>query len=112
MRGHGYFRKEDRMNRFITCWSTGENTGRGTLMRHLADHLTDQKSSVLLMNVGFPCDPQDNDHSQDPSDWVPRFKTLSPKLLRNFLAGPPGAYARLSLPTLPERSISKDLLPL
>jgi pilus assembly protein CpaF len=43
---------------------------------------------------------------------VAKFKTLSPLMLRNFLAGPGDAYSGFLLPVLPEAALLNDLLAL
>src|SRR5437667_5778826 len=88
----------------VSFWSDKPGAGRHTLARELAKYWTDQRRNVLLVQTETP------PFQQDPSIWVPRFRSLSPTLLRNFLAGSFGSCGRLNLNQLPEAGLLKDLV--
>src|SRR5437660_6887474 len=90
--------------RLISFWSDGPGAGRRTLARELALYWTDQSLDVLLIQVG------DTPPHQNPADWVPRFRSLSPIMLRNFLVGPREAYGNIVFQELPESALLKELL--
>ncbi len=91
-------------NKLISFWSDKPGVGRRTIASALAQCWTDQGRDVLLIQT-------DNGSShQDPASWVPRFRSLSPVLLRNFFAGPGGSSGRLYIQSLPEAALFKDVL--
>lgn len=92
--------------RIITFRSSEQEFNPAHLAGDLASHWTEEGRSVLLLTKG-PLN-----WGGDPVSWVPRFKDLSPVLLRNYLADPAGTYAKVSLPQLPTEPLWKDLIAL
>ncbi len=109
--------------KLISFWSGMAGVGRRTLAKSLAQCWADQGRDVLLLSVtpaeaGVQQNPIDSGFrrndvcSPDPADWVPRFRSLSPFMLRNFLADPGGTYGSLNFPNPPEAVVWKETLDL
>jgi len=102
----------------ISFWSDGPGSGRRTLAHALAQHWTEQGQEVLVIEAGEVVPPPSRGtlpgrpaySSHDPASWVPRFRSLAPVMLRNFLSGSRGSHACLRLPRLPESALLKELL--
>ena len=92
--------------KLISFWSGAPCAGRQTLAKSLAQCWADEGRDVLLIQMG------EGSTLQDPTDWVPRFWSLSPVLLRNFLAGPRGSYGCLSFLKTPDAVLWKEVLDL
>jgi len=94
--------------KLISFWSGESGTGGRTLARALAQYWAEQGMDVLLIDnvadhpVTFP----------EPASWIPRFRSLSPVMLRNYLAGPCGTFPNLNLGRLPVLILLKELLEL
>jgi pilus assembly protein CpaF len=92
--------------KIITFRSSESSGGPCLLPDELACAWAEEGQTVIFFKEGEP------NLSEDPASWVPRFKNLSPLLLRNYLADAQGAYARLTFPRLPPEPLLKDLLTL
>ncbi len=92
--------------KLISFWSDRPGAGKRTLARELAQYWTDQGRHVLLVQT------EDAPTQQDPADWVTRFRSLSPILLQNFLAGQRGLYSHVAFQALPEPVLLKEVLDL
>jgi len=94
------------VRKVISLWSDKPAVGRKTLARSLAQYWREQGQEILLVQAG------QSPYHQDPAGWVPRFRSLSPVLLRNFLAGPQGSYGCLNLAAFPDAVLMKELMTL
>jgi pilus assembly protein CpaF len=93
------------MNKIITFWSSEPGVGRRTLAKELALEWVREEKDVLVLEEGEP------NLSEAPERWVPRFRKLSPMILRNYLADPDGdSYASLTLRGWPPNEILESLL--
>src|SRR5579872_2843393 len=93
----------------VSFWSNYRGAGRRTVARALAQHWTEYGQNTLIIDVQGDVIPIT---SPDPSVWVPRFRSLAPAMLCNFLSDFPGAPACLKLSQLPECVLLKELLDL
>ena len=91
-------------HKLISFWAAEPGAGRRTLARALAEVWAEQGKDALLIQV------ENLPYTQDPAEWVPRFGSLSPLLLRNFLAGVQRSHGCLNLRQFPEPALLKDLL--
>lgn len=97
------------MNKWIALWGCEPGAGRRTLARGLSRLWAEEGKSTLLFTIG-----PDSDIPSSPNlcDWIERFKSLSPLLLRNYLSRDPGSCARLHLREMPAADVLQALSPL
>jgi pilus assembly protein CpaF len=93
----------------ISFWSDGPGARRRTVARALAQHWAERGQEVLVIEVVAAAEQGD---VHDPAIWVPRFRSLAPVMLRNFLSASRGSYACLKLQRLPESALLKEFLSL
>src|SRR5205823_2864299 len=85
-------------------WCEKPGIGRRKIARTLAQCWADKGRDVLLIQIG------DAPYHPNPAGWVRKFRSLSPFMLRNFLADPQKPYGRLHLQKIPEAPVLQDLL--
>src|SRR5690348_16148134 len=93
------------IGKLISFWSDKPGVGRRKLAHALAQHWTDEGRHVLLIRQA----PSDH---PEISEWIPRFRSLSPTLLRNFLGGSSGSYGRLHAAAFHDAALLNELLDL
>lgn len=94
------------MSRLLAFWGCEPGAGRRTVARKLVGHWTDQGKSALLLTI----DPEEVPSVPDPAAWVPRFQSLSPVMLRQYLSGNAGSHAVLSLNQWPLPDLLQSLM--
>jgi pilus assembly protein CpaF len=94
--------------KIITLWGAESKAGCRTIAQALGDELLSSGLNVLRVEI----DSSFKNSSKDPAEWIPRFKTLSPLLLRNYLNTGKSDCAQLSLSRIPEKTITRELMPL
>src|SRR5579871_3835877 len=101
------------MNKLVTLFGCEPGCGRKTLAKELSRHWADSGKATLWVSLepSIGETPQAAGHS-DLENWVPRFKSLSPLLLRNYLQTERSGYSKLCLNKFPSVSLFADFLKL
>ncbi len=88
----------------LIVFAAGEPaSGRRTIVERLAGHWSAQGKSVLVLSMRDDDIASAQDVALSPDDqWIERFKSLPPFLLRNYLSDPLGGPARRLLPRIPQ----------
>jgi pilus assembly protein CpaF len=80
-----------------------KGAGRHTIAQALASHWHGEGQHVLSLAIG-------ERPGSGSLEWITRSEGLSPLLIRNYLADPAGAYARLTLEGWPTVQLLENLL--
>ena len=99
------------MSRLLVFWGCEPGAGRRTLARELARHWAERGQAALLLSVGSGASPSEP-VAADPAAWVPQFQSLSPLMLRNYLATGAGPCAALRLDRWPAAGVCRPLIEL
>ena len=101
------------MNKLIAIFGCESGAGRKTVARELARQWGDAGKAVLCLVIGFDKDAAvQSPHAGRLEEWIARFKSLSPVMLRNYLSADGEGTARLDLPAFPPVAVFRDLLDL
>jgi len=101
------------MKHRIMCWASEPKIGRRTLITELGREFELAHQSTLFISIGKDARITTSTISRPgPEIWVPRFKTLSPGLLRNYLVETNRLQAYLTLDAWPTEAVLKPLLAL
>jgi len=100
------------MNRMIALHAGEPGCGLKTVSRSLAGHWAEQGRSVLWLALSAPPDRSrpGNALGNALTSWLPRFKNLTPVLLRNYLCDSEKPYAELTLFPRPSPALLAELL--
>src|SRR5207237_6279549 len=94
---------EPPVSRWITAWSA-EPSEAANLLECVFKRIAEE-TAVLFIALGV-------ESAADPSEWMPRFKGLSPRLLQNALGSTADRMARLALRRFPLPGVLKEFAPM
>src|SRR5579864_5805652 len=99
------------MNKILTFYRCEPGAGRRTIALELARHWGEGGQAVMVLAI----DPQTKTEaagslSADLENWVPRFRSLAPVMLRNYLSASGESYAKVVLTKFPGATLMTDLL--
>ncbi len=94
------------MNRSIAFWSCEPGAGRRTIAEECARYWSHSGVSTVLVTIGSAPHILD---SSDPWEWIDRFESRSPELLRNYLLTDQENLAVLRLNVWPSALMTRRL---
>ena len=87
------------MSKLVAIFGCGPGAGRKTVAREMARQWGDSGKAVMILVIGPGEDVLDPPvHAGRLEDWISRFRSLSPIMLRNYLSADGEGAARLELP--------------
>jgi len=99
------------VNRLIAVFGCEPGAGRKTISRELARQWGDTGKAVMSLVIASAKDAAvQSCRAEKLEDWVPRFKSLSPIMLRHYLSAEGEDAAKLELPAYPPIAAFRDLL--
>ena len=99
------------MNKLIAVFGCEPGAGRKTIARELSRHWGDVGKTAMSLIIGSAGNTADQlSQSERLEEWISRFKSLSPPMLRNYLSAEGEGAATLELLAFPPVALLRNLL--